>query len=81
LIKELKLFGRIFLVPGWLKFIILFLAYCILAVGFLYFIHFIDGLLKPFFGQFTRDAIDLVLAFCGAYLAKWRFYDGSYHFN
>ena len=80
MIKEIRLFGRVFYVPGWLNFIILFMAYCMLAIGYLYFIRFINGLLEPFFAENSRDVIDLILGFCGCYLAKWRFYDGGYHF-
>jgi len=59
-------------IPGWLNFALLWIVYFGLGVG-----------LKAITG-FECDIkfIALFTAFyCGAYLAKWRFYDGSWHFR
>ena len=58
-------------IPGWLNFILLWIAYFGLGVG-----------LKAITG-FACDIrfIALFTAFyCGAYLAKWRFSDGKFRF-
>jgi len=59
--------------PGWLNFIILFAAYALFA----------EGLNFAFFGgKIDHRFVGLICAFfCGAYLAKWRFYDGGWHFQ
>lgn len=58
--------------PGWANYVVLWAIYFALGWG-----------LKAITG-FEADIrfIALFTAFyCGAYLAKWRFYDGGWHFN
>jgi len=59
--------------PGWLNFILLALAY---YVG----LSLLD-LVFPNWKIGSPIRVVHVLAFCGAYLAKWRFFDGSWHFQ
>jgi len=55
-------------IPGWLNFILLFWAY--FAIG-----EFLRWITKS---SAEHWFIALFCAFfCGAYLAKWRFYDGQ----
>lgn len=58
--------------PGWLNFFILFAAYALIAEA----LNFIF-----FGGRVDHRFVALICAFfCGAYLAKWRFYDNGWHF-
>jgi len=72
MIKEFKLFGRIYYMPGWANFLVLFLIYFALA-----------KFLKLISHSVAEDwfVIIICLCFCGAYLAKWRFYNGGWHFR
>ncbi len=58
--------------PGWLNFFILGTAYGILLV-----------FLRRVFNSQCEDWFLGIMGavFCGAYLAKWRFHDGSWHFQ
>lgn len=59
--------------PGWLNFILLYAAYCLVGEG-LNFLFWKGAVPHPFIAC-------ICAFFCGAYLAKWRFYDGSWHFQ
>lgn len=55
--------------PGWLNFIVLWALYSILGVGL------------SFLYEGWRLALILCAVYAGGYLAKWRFYDGGWHFQ
>lgn len=88
-------------IPGWLNFLILWLAYFSLTVVLNYAVNSLRQRLR--FGRELREGslgpvhitpqkkkwfelIDwtfcllITAVYCGAYLAKWRFYDGGWHF-
>ena len=62
--------------PGWLNFLVLWVVYSGLTVS-------LDMLfVKAKKKQQVDWLFDVFVAsvYCGAYLAKWRFYDGGWHF-
>lgn len=63
--------------PGWLNFFILWAAYFLLTIGVDFF------LLKVKYHKRMHWLLDFVITsvYCGGYLAKWRFYDGGWHFQ
>jgi len=63
--------------PGWLNFLIIWAVYSCLTV-------FLDVLVVKARKKAAVDWLfDVFVAsvYCGAYLAKWRFYDGTWHFR
>lgn len=58
--------------PGWINFFVLSVAYGVVVV-----------LLRWMLGSVCEDWFLAVIVFtyAGAYLAKWRFYNGGWHFN
>ena len=63
-------------VPGWLNFFILWVVYSGLTIG-------LDALFVKAKKKQQMDWLfDVFVAsvYCGAYLAKWRFYENSWRF-
>lgn len=72
MIKEIKLFGKTYYCPGWLNAIVLWNIYFWLAKYIKHITH----------SQAEEWFIALITAVaCMLYLAKWRFYDGGWHFK
>ena len=60
--------------PGWANFGSLLLVYFLVLTAF-------DILFRLEIRFFSQQRLVHCLLFCGAYLAKWRFFDGSWHFD
>ena len=58
--------------PGWLNFYLLSIAYALVVI-------FLRWLLKSQCEDWFLAI--LIFNYAGAYLAKWRFYDGGWHFR
>ena len=61
-------------IPGWANFAGLLIVYFLALTIF-------DVLFKFDAIFWSQHRLIHCLLFCGAYMAKWRFYDGGWHFN
>ena len=64
-------------IPGWANYIVLWVVYS----GLVIFLDFLFVKAKKKAQMDWLFDVFVSAVYCGAYLAKWRFYDGGWHFS